>query len=136
MKATIVTTEINLLIMKAQMLRLKSLCLTILLILPFALTAQDMKTVIGTVTDELGEPLPGANIAVYDKDKLVRGTSTNINGDFRVDVSLANGDRRLEISYLGSKTQKIELTKENIGSPFIVRLQADEALLRKLVGGN
>lgn len=59
----------------------------------------------GKVTDENGEPLPGATIVVKGTTK---GTTTDFDGKFSLDVN--SGDV-LEVSYIGYKT--IEVTYAN-----------------------
>ena len=59
----------------------------------------------GTVTDESGEPLPGAN--VMEKDSK-NGVATDFNGKFSIEVS--NPEAVLIFSYVGYVTQEIKLT--------------------------
>jgi len=56
---------------------------------------QDEKTVTGTVVDEMGEPIIGANIVEKGK---ANGTMSDLNGHFSIVVS---SDAVLQISYIG-----------------------------------
>ncbi|MBR4046939.1 MAG: carboxypeptidase-like regulatory domain-containing protein [Bacteroides sp.] len=55
----------------------------------------------GTVVDDLGEPVIGANIRVSGTTK---GTITDIDGKFSLDVSKGE---TLEVSFVGYNTQKV-----------------------------
>ena len=66
-------------------------------------------TVTGTVTDEQGEPLPGASIKVEKKSV---GTNTDFDGKFTLRVT-DTPPFNLEISMLGYKMQKVAITKNN-----------------------
>lgn len=67
-------------------------------------------TVTGTVKDaSTGDPLPGANIKISRK---AVGTNTDFDGNF----TLRTADKppfTLEISSIGYKTEKVEITKNN-----------------------
>ncbi len=117
--------------MKARIF-VKVICFTMCLFAFATAHAQTGTTVIGTVTDDLGEPLPAAAVAVYNGDNVVRGTSTNMNGEFRVEVFLENGDERIEVSYVGSKTKSIPLSTEIFGKELNIVLETDEALLQEV----
>lgn len=67
-------------------------------------------TVTGTVKDaSTGDPLPGANIKISRK---AVGTNTDFDGKFTLRVT-DNPPFTLEISSIGYKTEKIEITKKN-----------------------
>ena len=117
--------------MKARIF-VKFVCLCVCLFGIATAYAQTGVVVIGTVTDDIGDPLPAAAVAVYKGENVVRGTSTNMNGEFRVEVFLENGDERLEVSYVGSKTKKIPLSTEIFGKQLKVVLETDEALLQEV----
>ncbi|WP_298779469.1 TonB-dependent receptor [uncultured Polaribacter sp.] len=75
-----------------------------------SLTMVAQTTVSGIVKDaKTGETLPGANIKV--SRKLV-GTSTDFDGNFILKVT-DNPPFTLEISMIGFKTSKVEITKNN-----------------------
>jgi len=78
----------------------------------------------GTVTDEAGIPLSGANI-------LIKGTSTGVVADFDGNFSIEAvvGDV-LEVSYIGMKTS--QMTVQNMENISVV-LQTDAASLDEVV---
>lgn len=96
------------------------------------LLAQVGSTLVGNVTDENGEPLPGANVVVMNNGKMARGTSTNINGDFKIEVQMGKGDNELHVSYLGSKTRIIKLSTETFGKGLKIELEPDNAMLAEV----
>lgn len=61
------------------------------------------KEITGTVTNEEGEPIPGATVAI---EGTPRGTITDVDGEFTFFAPL---DAVLVVSYLGYKTLKEEL---------------------------
>ena len=65
------------------------------------------QTVSGTITDNLGEPLPGASIM---EKGTTNGTTTDFDGNFSIDVSDENAI--LVISYIGFTTQEVSLNGE------------------------
>lgn len=74
---------------------------TFLLLCFFSLSAfAQTGTLRGTVRDEIGLGLPGANVVITGTGI---GTSTNVDGAFIL-YNLPVGDHTLEISYLGYKT--------------------------------
>ncbi len=64
------------------------------------------------------EELIGANIAVYQDEKLITGTTTDFDGAYQLHLNKAlNGENlKIEISYIGyqSKSQEIDLQTPNI----------------------
>ena len=73
----------------------KLLCLLLLLI-PAAMTAQDMITATGTVVDETGETLIGCS--VQQKDNLSNGTTADLDGNFSLRVPAGS---TLVFSFIG-----------------------------------
>lgn len=61
----------------------------------------------GTVVDETDTPLPGAT--VYLRDKISVGTTTNIDGEFKIRAS--RGDV-IVVSFVGYKKEEYLVTKE------------------------
>lgn len=80
--------------------------------------------VAGTVTDDYGAPLPGANVVIIG---TTTGVVTDFDGNFSIEAS--QGDV-LEISYLGTKTQRI-----TIGNDYDIQvvLKTDAAQLDDVV---
>ena len=87
-----------------------------------SLSAQQI--VNGTVTDELGAPLPGATISVIGAND---GTTTDFDGNYSITTS--NGVE-LQISYIGYQKQNILVSDE---AEFSVSLQPDNELSEVVV---
>lgn len=83
-----------------------------------------MTTVLGVVTDANKEPLIGVSIA---EKGTVNGTTTSMNGDFKLRVST---NATLVISYIGYTTQEVVIK----GKPMInVVMKEDAVLLDEVV---
>lgn len=67
-----------------------------------------VKEVTGLVKDEVGNPLPGANVLV--KGTTI-GTQTDFDGNFRIEVPTENNT--LSISFIGYKTVDIAITDKS-----------------------
>ena len=117
--------------MKNNKLIISLMCTIAFLLYSTPLLAQTGTGVKGVITDEFGEPLPAASVAVMKNGKIARGTSTDIHGEFIVDINLA-GDDEIVFSYIGTKTVKMKLTKELISKPIEVVLKTDEAMLAEV----
>ena len=87
--------------------RLRNLFLTVCLLASVAASAQE-KTVTGTVTDALGDPLIGATV-------LVQGTSngviTDIDGRYSIQATPEN---TLDFSYVGMVKQAVKVGNRSI----------------------
>jgi len=94
--------------------------LTLLLAFVVQVSIAQTKTVSGTVNDDTGLPLPGANV-------IVKGTSNGTQTDFDGNFSIANVNStdQLVVSYVGFKTQTLPVGTQ---SSFTVNLLADNAL--------
>ena len=117
--------------MKTKRLIIKLVCLITYLLCSISLQAQTGTGVKGLIIDEFGEPLPAATVAVMNNSKIARGTTTNLYGEFNVEVNLAS-DQELVFSYLGTKTVKMKITKELISQPIEVVLKTDDAMLAEV----
>src|SRR5690606_20663835 len=71
------------------------------------------KTVIGTVTDENGDGIPGANIRIKD---TTTGTVTDLDGQYTIVVP--NDDAVLIFSFIGLATQE-----EVVGNRSVINIQ-------------
>ncbi len=70
---------------------------------------QEKKTITGQVTDEDGNPFPGANIIV--KGTTI-GTVTDIEGNYTISVPI---DKKILVySFMGMKTQEINLKDQSV----------------------
>lgn len=87
-------------------------------------TKADEVQVSGTVTDENGEPLIGATVAVKG---TTTGTITDVEGSFSIE---ANAGDVLVISYIGYATQEIELGTQ---TELTIQLMPDATTLEDVV---
>ena len=78
----------------------------------------------GTVTDENGQPLPGANILEKGTNN---GTQTDFDGKFTLEVNSENAI--LVVSYIGFVTKEIKADSKNI----TITLIEDSAILDQVV---
>ena len=71
-----------------------------------AATALAQQSIFGTVTDELGDPIIGGNVAVYKGSDLVAGAQTDFDGNYS--INLDPGTYAVEFSYVGYTNRRIE----------------------------
>jgi len=83
-------------------------------------------TLFGKVTDEKGNPLPGATIRIKDTKTAVL---SNKDGNFSIESKELSGV--LFISFLGYKPTEISFSPTNPG-PFTVTLKEDESILNEV----
>ena len=101
----------------------KSILFSILMLLPFAMLAQ--QTVKGKVLERTtGQPLPGVNIIVKGTSN---GTSTDFDGNFNLNVK--NDNAVLVFSFLGYKTVEVVASS----SFMTVSLEDDAQALNEVV---
>ncbi len=89
--------------------RMKKLSLMLALVLAVTGMALAQRTVTGTITDDVGEPLIGASILVKG---TTTGTVTDVLGAYSLTVP--DGTNTLVVSYTGFDTQEIELGASNV----------------------
>ncbi len=118
--------------MRAMTKTLKAICIFICLLFATPLFSQNSNLVTGIVLDEFNSPLPGASVSVLNHKKMARGTSSDINGQFKIEVNTENGDSELVFSFVGTKTRKVKITKENLKTPIEIRLFPDESVLEEV----
>ncbi len=82
------------------------------------------QTITGTVTDDLGAPLPGANVLVKG---TTNGTQTDFDGNYTI---TAAADAVLVFSYIGFKRQEVPV---NGRSTIDVQMAEDASLLSEVV---
>lgn len=98
--------------------------LGLLLMMAISPVLAQQKNISGTITDDSGQPLPGANV-------LVKGTSTGTQSDFDGNYTIeANTGDVLIFSYLGFTTQSITVGNQSIIDAV---LREDAALLDEVV---
>lgn len=83
---------------------------------------QEKEVVVGVVTDENGEPVPGANIVVKES---THGVVSDINGEFELDVSRFE-DPVLEVTFVGFERQEVSPV---FGETMEITLEESEATL-------
>ena len=84
--------------------------ISVLVLLPFIVFGQQGATVKGTVTDEGGYPLPGANVYIQDTNY---GAATDIHGafTFNVPAAMVRGQEVLLIvKFIGFKSASASIT--------------------------
>ena len=118
--------------MKTKSVITKVVTLILCLISSLELFAQNGTTIIGNVVDENNESLPGASVVIMKGKNMLRGTSTGIEGEFKIDVDITAGELELVVSYVGSKTKSFKLNKTNILKPFNVQLLPDDEMLEEV----
>ena len=119
-------------VMKAKLIIIKLLCLILCFASTTDLWAQEQNYVTGIVVDETGESLPGASVVIMNNKKMVKGTSTGIEGEFKIGVNIDGGNYELVVSYLGSKNKNIKLTKDKLNTLLNIQLVPDEAMLEEV----
>jgi hypothetical protein len=91
---------------------MKQLSLSFIFLLTsfFFATAQPTQTVRGKVIDaETHSTLPGAVVVIKDDTTIVKGTSTDADGNFRLE-NITIGKHTLKVSYIGYKEKIIDIT--------------------------
>ena len=66
--------------------------------------AASAQALFGTVIDAAGEPVIGATVGVYNGEDLVTGTTTDYDGNYR--INLDPGTYGVQFSYVGEQTQR------------------------------
>lgn len=83
---------------------MKPSLLTLLLALLCSLNAW-AGSITGEVVDSDNNPLPFANVIAFQGDKLIKGTVTDVSGDFSI-TGLKNGDYTVKFQMMGYETQE------------------------------
>ncbi|MEL7832660.1 SusC/RagA family TonB-linked outer membrane protein [Fodinibius sp. Rm-B-1B1-1] len=88
--------------------RIRLLSFICLLLLPFALQAQNVEyTVTGTLIDQRTEdPLTGANVSI---ENTTIGTSADVDGNFELTARLEPGTYNLRMTFIGYRTVQREI---------------------------
>lgn len=104
------------------------LSLLLFLFMCFPSLAQSQMTVSGTVTDENGEPLPGATIQLNEATGI--GTITDIDGNYNLAFPEEYANGTLIFSYVGYLTEEIPVENR---STISIELLPDLQTLSELV---
>lgn len=83
---------------------LSTLVLTLLLATPLAAVAQNTGTMAGRVTDDLGDPLPGASVVIQGTQL---GTATDVEGNYRI-IGIPVGQYDVQASFVGYEAQTVQ----------------------------
>jgi TonB-linked SusC/RagA family outer membrane protein len=83
------------------------------------------RVVKGTVTDENGDPLPGATIFAKGTSK---GTNSNLDGNFTIQIS--SNINKLTVSFIGYETREYDISQNNIVN---VQLTPEKSYLEEAV---
>ncbi len=85
---------------------------------------QQKKTITGVVTDDLGEPIIGANVI---EKGTTNGIITDINGKFTLEVAPG---AVVQVSYIGYNTQEIKVGNQ---SALVIQMVEDTQALSEVV---
>ncbi|QHT68620.1 TonB-dependent receptor [Rhodocytophaga rosea] len=104
--------------------------LPVLLLFPYLINGQTFtQTVKGRITDkESKTALPGAAIALMQKDSLLKGTSTDADGYFRLD-NIPLGKHTIEVSYVGYQKLSLPGIIVNSGKEVVLSIELEEAVV-------
>lgn len=89
------------------------------------LQADNKRKISGTVVDQTGEPVIGAN--VVEKEDPTNGTSTDLSGKFSLNIP---NNAVLAISFIGYHVQDVKTTNKTV---FHIQLTEDTELLDEVV---
>lgn len=106
-------------------LKINLICILLLGII-YSSNAQQKNIIRGRVIDQSDKTtIVGANIVEYDsEDRVINGTTTNIDGDFV--LQMTNPSHVVRISVIGYKTKNIEVDPSKI---IIVQLESSDVSL-------
>jgi len=100
--------------------------LTLFLVLLVQITFAQAKTVTGTVTDDSGLPLPGANVLIKG---TTQGTQTDFDGNYSIE---AENKQELVFTYIGFATKTVKVGEQTV---IDVQMESGEALNEVVVVG-
>lgn len=94
------------------------------------LHAQHARSIHGIVTDEKGEPLPGASVSQkrVTQAESIQTVICDVNGHFS--LSIPTGTTQLEVSFIGFETKVITLTAE---TSYHIEMKSNESNLDEVV---
>ena len=105
--------------------RVTKLCLVLFTMLFISVSAFAQKTVTGTVVDNFGEPVIGANVVVKGSQE---GTMTDADGNFS--LKNVSDNAVLKVSFMGYATQEVSVAGK---SKINVTLEEDNQMLDEVV---
>ena len=94
---------------------------------------QDNNVIVQGVVYEkaVAQPLPGASIAIYQGDKLITGTTSDLDGAFKVSVPVK--DFEIRVSYMGMVTQTFQSAKTKDLQKMRIDLEDDSQQIGNVV---
>ncbi|HEX6226663.1 MAG TPA: TonB-dependent receptor, partial [Chryseolinea sp.] len=112
------------------------LVLSNILLAAFFANAQTQFLVTGHLRDKNNEPVPFANVALYDSSKLVTGVASDITGDFEL-TNIPEGSYTIEIQFVGYKVWRREdvLINQNIRLGSILLEESSQVLNEVVIRG-
>lgn len=113
---------------------MKTKLLALLALLVLALPLISQTSLSGRVTDDTGEPVIFASVALYKHGVLITGTETDIDGYYRF-ASLDPGTYAVETSYVGYTKQRVErvLVYAGKANKLDIEMTADAVNLSEVV---
>lgn len=121
-------------------MNMKSFILSVfcLLMIPALAIGQGVTTssLTGVVTDSAGETLPGANVtAVHVPSGTTFGTTTLMDGSYRISNMRVGGPYTIRVSFVGFRTFVIEDVSLRLGETFVqnVTLSSEDIELEEFV---
>lgn len=104
------------------------LIFSLLILFVTSLSAQQVQTIRGRVTDkESKTPLQGANIVLLDVEPLT-GTITDNNGNFRLN-KVALGRQSIQVSYIGYKPAVFQSILVNSVKEIVLEVELEESVV-------
>src|SRR6056297_553398 len=103
-----------------------------MLLLPISGFAQGTTTgsIEGIITDEMGEPLPGANVvAVHMPTGSEYGTSTRVDGRYTLRNVRVGGPYEVRVSFIGFNSQIQEISRIELGERVTRNFELEEGEL-------
>lgn len=85
---------------------IKRFTISLFLMCAVAFTFAQGGSIKGKVLDPTGEPIPFANVALYQSGNLKTGVTTNFDGEFKIS-NVDGGTYDLEVSFVGFQTYKL-----------------------------
>ena len=91
---------------------IKRLALMALMLVACVITTAAQQVITGTVTDsKFNEPIIGANVVLVNtQNRYVKGATTDLDGNYSLQVPENAKNLSLQVSYIGMKTIKVKYT--------------------------
>ena len=118
------------------MKQLRFIIITMLCLLSLGAQAQQITSVHGTVSDDMG-PLMGATVCEIDATgRIIESAVTDLNGNFTMKVK--NPKDKIRFSYVGLKTQTLAINKTSFNIMMVSATMLKEVTVKskKRMQGN